>query len=123
MRRLCLFLLGLIIAFYGLNQIATADGLWLALVTTEGRPVPKTDEERAQALRSMIAYTGRYRIEGGRMVVAVDTAWNKAWEGTEQARDIRFDAEGRLLLEARGTGVFDRPDTPWVARPTFVRER
>ncbi len=30
-------------------QIATADGLWLALVTAETRPVPKTDEERAQA--------------------------------------------------------------------------
>src|SRR5262245_27547289 len=37
-------------------QIATPDGLWLALVTAEGRPVPKTDEERAQALRTMIAY-------------------------------------------------------------------
>ena len=37
------------------RQIATADGRWLALVTAEGRPVPKTDEERAQALRTMIA--------------------------------------------------------------------
>jgi hypothetical protein len=27
-------------------QIATADGRWLALVTANGRPVPKTDEER-----------------------------------------------------------------------------
>src|SRR3982075_1182231 len=47
------------------RQIATADGLWLALVTAEGRTVPKTDEERAQALRTMIAYTGRYRGEAG----------------------------------------------------------
>jgi hypothetical protein len=36
------------------RQIATADGRWLALVTAEGRTVPKTDEERAQALRTMI---------------------------------------------------------------------
>jgi lipocalin-like protein len=42
------------------RQIATADGRWLALVTAENRPVPKTDEERARALTSMIAYTGRY---------------------------------------------------------------
>ena len=34
------------------RQIATADGVWLALVTAEGRPVPKTEEERAQALRT-----------------------------------------------------------------------
>src|SRR5262249_46197558 len=48
------------------RQIATADGLWLALVTAEGRSVPKTDEERAQALRTMIAYTGRYRVADGK---------------------------------------------------------
>jgi hypothetical protein len=61
------------------RQIATADGRWLALVTAEGRPVPKTDEERAQALRSMIAYTGRYRVEGGKVVTKVEAAWNEAW--------------------------------------------
>ena len=47
------------------RQIATADGRWLALVTAEGRPVPKTDEQRAQALRTMISYSGRYRVEDG----------------------------------------------------------
>ena len=35
------------------SQIATPEGRWLALVTAEGRKVPQTDEERAQALRSM----------------------------------------------------------------------
>src|SRR5262249_48979119 len=50
------------------RQIATADGRWLALVTAENRPVPKTDEERARALTSMIAYTGRYRVEDGKVV-------------------------------------------------------
>jgi hypothetical protein len=39
-------------------QIATPEGRWLALVTADGRPVPKTDEDRAKALRSMIAYSG-----------------------------------------------------------------
>src|SRR5438045_2025079 len=33
-------------------QIATPDGRWLALVTAEGRPIPKTDEERARALQA-----------------------------------------------------------------------
>src|SRR3954462_9345690 len=50
------------------RQIATADGLWLALVTAEGRTVPKTDEERAQALRTMIAHTGRHRVEDGKVI-------------------------------------------------------
>ncbi|TCZ57799.1 lipocalin-like domain-containing protein [Roseicella aquatilis] len=104
--------------------IATPEGQMVLLVAAEDRRATPGggDAERAALHKAMVAYTGRYRVEGGRMIVAVDTAWNKAWEGTEQARDFRFDGEGRLLLEARGTGVFDRPDTPWVARLTFVRE-
>ena len=39
-------------------QIATPEGRWLALMTAEGRAIPKTDADRAQALKSMIAYTG-----------------------------------------------------------------
>jgi hypothetical protein len=81
------------------RQIATADGLWLALVTAEGRPVPKTDEERAQALRTMIAYTGRYRVEDGKVITKVEAAWNEAWVGGEQTRFIRFERD-RLFIES-----------------------
>src|SRR5262249_13402368 len=76
-------------------QIATADGRWLALVTAEGRKVPQTDAERATALRTMISYTGRYRLEQGKVVTKVEAAWNEAWVGTEQVRAYRF--EGDLL--------------------------
>jgi hypothetical protein len=81
------------------RQIATADGIWLALVTAEGRTVPKTDEERAQALRTMIAYTGRYRVEDGKVVTKVEAAWNEGWVGGEQTRFIRFEGD-RLFIES-----------------------
>jgi hypothetical protein len=58
-------------------QIATPEGRWLALVTADGRPVPKTDEDRAKALRSMIAYSGRYRVEDGKVITKVEVAWNE----------------------------------------------
>ena len=81
------------------RQIATADGRWLALVTAEGRPVPKTDEQRAQALRTMISYSGRYRVENGRVITKVEIAWNEAWVGGEQVRFIRFEGD-RLFIES-----------------------
>ena len=81
-------------------QIATADGLWLALVTAEKRPIPKTDEERAQALRTMISYSGRYRVEGGKVVTKVEVAWNEAWVGGEQTRFIRFEGNDLLHIES-----------------------
>ena len=81
-------------------QIATPEGRWLALVTAEGRPVPQNDAERAQALRTMIAYAGRYRVEGGKVVTKVEAAWNEAWVGGEQTRFIRFEGDDLLHIES-----------------------
>jgi hypothetical protein len=81
------------------RQIATSDGRWLALVTAENRPIPKTDQDRARALQTMIAYTGRYRVEDGKVITKVEAAWNEAWVGGEQVRFIRFEGE-RLFIES-----------------------
>jgi hypothetical protein len=81
------------------RQIATADGRWLALVTAENRPVPTNDAERARALQTMISYTGRYRIEDGKVITKVEAAWNEAWVGGEQTRFIRFEGD-RLFIES-----------------------
>jgi hypothetical protein len=80
-------------------QIATAEGRWLALVTADGRKVPQTEAERAAALRTMISYTGKYRLENGRVVTRVEAAWNEAWVGTDQVRAYRFEG-ARLHLES-----------------------
>jgi hypothetical protein len=81
-------------------QIATPEGRWLALVTADGRPVPKTDEDRAKALRSMIAYSGRYRVEDGKVITKVEVAWNEAWVGGEQVRFLRFEGDDILHIES-----------------------
>jgi hypothetical protein len=81
-------------------QIATPEGRWIALVTADGRPVPKTDEERAKALRSMIGYSGRYRVEGNKVITKVEVAWNEAWVGGEQVRFLRFEGDDLLHIES-----------------------
>ena len=81
-------------------QIATQEGRWIALVTADGRPVPKTDEDRANALRTMIAYSGRYRVEGHKVITKVEVAWNEAWVGGEQIRFLRFEGDDLLHIES-----------------------
>jgi len=80
-------------------QIATPGGRWLALAHASERPVPKTDEERARAFQRMIAYSGRYRVEGNTITTDVDAAWNEAWIGGKQVRHIRFEGD-RLYIES-----------------------
>ena len=81
-------------------QIATPEGRWIAVVTADDRPVPKTDEDRAKALRTMIAYSGRYRVEDGKVITKVEVAWNEAWVGGEQVRFLRFEGDDLLHIES-----------------------
>jgi len=80
-------------------QIATIDGRWLALATPSDRVAPTNDEQRAQAYQKMIAYSGRYRIEGNKITTKVEVAWNEAWVGGEQVRYIRFEGD-KLFIES-----------------------
>jgi len=81
-------------------QIATSAGRWLALMTAENRPVPKTDADRAQALKTMIAYTGRYRVDNGKVITKVEAAWNEAWSAPSRCATSVSPATG-FTLKAR----------------------
>jgi hypothetical protein len=82
-------------AIYGKSPkgyiIFTAEGRTMSYLEAETRKAPNTDEERAAAFRTMLAYTGKYRIEGDRFTTSVDGAWNVAWVGTDQARTFKLD--------------------------------
>ncbi len=80
------------------RQIATPDGRWIAIATAEGRPIPANDEDRAKALQTMVAYTGRYRFENGVVTTKVEAAWNEAWVGGEQVRHIKFETDDLLHI-------------------------
>ena len=75
------------------------------VLTDEGRKAPKTDQDRADLFRSMVAYMGMYRIEGDKWITKVDVSGNPALVGTEQARFFRVDGD-RL-----------REMTQWTVRP------
>jgi hypothetical protein len=76
---------------YGPNPRGTiafaATGRMVALVTSSSSVSPKTDEERAALTKAMMAYSGKFRLEGAdQFITSVDLAWHPAWIGTEQAR-------------------------------------
>src|SRR5205807_203776 len=95
-------------------------GRAFSVVTADGRKPPHTSEEQALAFRTMVAYSGKYRLEGNKFITAVDTAWNEDWVGTEQVRFYQLqgdtlyirtapipnpDAAGRMMI---GTLVWER---------------
>lgn len=82
------------------NIIFTPEGRMMVVLTSEGRKAPATDQDRADLLKSVVAYTGLYRIEGDRWITKVDVSANLAWVGGEQARS--FKLEGDRLQESTG---------------------
>jgi hypothetical protein len=81
------------------------EGRMAVVITGEGRKAPATDQDRAGLFNSMVAYTGRYRVDGDKWITTVDVSANPAWVGTEQARFFRVT--GDQLQEI----------TAWAARP------
>jgi hypothetical protein len=98
-------------AVYGQNPtgyiIFTVAGRMMSIVEAEGRKAPQTDEDRAAAFRTLIAYTGIYRLEGDKFITRVDVAWTPAWVGSDQARSFRLDGDRLQVI------------SPWVMSPNL----
>jgi Lipocalin-like domain len=79
--------------------ILTPQGRLCAITTAEHRKPGESDRERAALHRSMMAYTGKYRVEGSDFITVVDGSWNESWNGTEQRRHFRVEGD-RLFIES-----------------------
>ena len=79
--------------------ILTPQGRLCAITTAEHRKPGEGDNERAALHRSMLAYTGTYRVENNDFITVVDASWNEAWNGTEQRRHFRTEGD-RLFIES-----------------------
>ena len=86
------------------------DGRLLVLIVQENRLKPSdltklTDQERAELFKSMIAYGGRFKLEGSRLVTDVDISWNENWTGTKQPRNFKIEGDRLILSVEAQTGV------------------
>ncbi len=77
-------------------------GQMIAILTAEGRKAGQLDADHIALLRSLVAYTGRYRIEGDKLVTAVDASWHEAWAGTNQERFYKLDGDHLDIVTAWG---------------------
>ena len=79
------------------RMVILASGVWIVIATADGRKPPQTDADRADALRSMTSYTGRYHFDGDKIVTHVEAAWTEGMVGTDQVRTYQIDGD-RLVL-------------------------
>lgn len=91
--------------------IFTADG-WVAF-NLEGsdREPAKNDEDRAHLMKTLVAYIGRYTVEGDQWITKVETGWAPEWVGTEQRRTVAVE------------GNHANVKTPWRKMPNWLPDK
>lgn len=90
--------------------ILTADGWMMTLVTAKAREPGDTDEKLSGLFRTMMAYAGRYRIDGDKLIIQVDASWNEAFNGSDQVRFYALDGDTLDLA------------SPWMPNPLDPRK-
>jgi len=101
--------------------ILGSDGRMMALLTSKERAAGQKDGDVTALFRSMMAYTGRYRVEGNQFITKVDASWNQSWNGSEQVRFWNLDRD-RLVVKNQWAPSATVPGGP-MAQATATWER
>ena len=104
------------------HLVLTPQGRSIAITTAERRAAGESEAERAALHKSMLAYTGKYRIEGDEFITTVDTSWNEGWNGTEQRRRFRLEGD-TLFIESAPAPSITAPGKTDFRRMVWQRER
>jgi hypothetical protein len=85
-----------------------SSGRMVSLLTSGAGTRAAWASDPAALHNSMVAYTGRWSVDGDKIVMQVDGAWDPSWVGTEQIRHFTFD--GRTL--SLRTAPIEHPSFP-----------
>jgi len=84
------------------RRVLTPDGYWIIIITRADRVPAKTSDEKAALLDSMLAYSGKYTIDGDRLTTRVDMSWHEIYTGERQNLTRFFSVEGDKLVIRTG---------------------
>ena len=83
----------------------TEDGRVTALISYSGRkPLsigakpPALLEEQAEAFKTFLAYGGRYRLSGDKVIHSVEISSIQNWVNQELVRSVKFQDDGIVLI-------------------------
>jgi hypothetical protein len=68
-----------------------------ALYTAEVRKPGTSVAEKAALYDTLTSWSGRYRVEGSKMIVSVAASWNETWTGTDVVWNTQLSGN-RLTL-------------------------
>ena len=104
--------------------VITPEGYWIVLITGADRRPAKTHEEKVALFDSVLAYSGRYTVEGDKITVRVDMSANEVFTGPNEVQTRFFTLDGdKLTVRTPEIGSAALPGKKIVGTNIFERER
>jgi hypothetical protein len=103
------------------RMILTPNGYITIYRVAGDRKPAKTDAERLALLQSMAVWTGRYRVEGGKLLIRIDGSWIEVLTNTDTERAFVRDGKTLTLTNTIGSSLFF-PGRPAIGTEVFELE-
>jgi len=101
--------------------ILTKNGYITNFRVSDGRKPPKTDADRAELLKTMAGWTGRYRVDANKIIINIDASWTEILTGTETVRTYTLEGNKLTLSNTISSSLFF-PGRAAVGDEIFERE-
>lgn len=89
-------------------------------VTAENRKPGTSVAEKAALLDGIVAWSGPYRLEGGKIIVKADASWIESWNDKDQVRNWKVIGD-RLVFSQDGMPYSKDPSKMVAVTMTFEK--
>lgn len=101
----------------------TPDGHWIVIITGANRHPAKTVEEKIALFDSVLAYSGKYTVQGDEITIHVDMSGNEVFTGANQVQTRFFKLDGdKLIVRTPEISSAALPGKKIVGTNIFERE-
>ena len=104
------------------RAVFTPDGYVAFVIVAANRKPAANNEESAALLKTLLAYTGKFTIDGDKFTTKVDISGNELLTGQDQVRFFKLEGDKLTIRTAeQASAVY--PGRKGVGTRTWERER
>jgi hypothetical protein len=104
------------------RAVFTSDGHAAFIIVAANRKPASNNDESAALLKSLMAYTGKFTIDGDKFTTKVDISWNELLIGQDQVRLFKLEGD-QLSIRTPEQVSAVYPGKRVVGTLTWERER
>jgi hypothetical protein len=104
------------------RAVFTQEGVSAFMIARPDRKPATNDADSAALLKSLMVYTGKFKIDGDKLTTNVDLSWNEILTGTAQVRFFKLEGD-RLSIRTGEQASAVYPGKKVVGTLTWERER